>query len=131
VCDRGVVCFRLGNAAAAKDSDRGNELMFASSACTVSTFLLDLGYTDRCTALPCCMSPLALVTALVRGSLIAEAACVHWSLLAMPPAMYRSDTACELLSRHVMNEESRQLPFYFVGLSEVTEHTWGWNNPWE
>lgn len=107
------------------------EYLFSESGSTVFDYLEALSAPNKCIALPSLLSPLGLVMALARERYIAEAAYVHWSLLAMPSALYRSDTACELLNVRILTVESRQLPGFVSGLAEVFQREWGWNQPWE
>ena len=80
---------------------------------------------DRCTTLPYLLSPVALELALLKENKIVEAAYVHWHVLNMPTALYRSDTACDLVMSHTKSSDLR-LPFCLTNLPEVCRGTWGW-----
>ena len=104
-----------------------NEYSFDSSAVTFYSFMGDLNtHNGFVVALPYSLSPIAFMVTLLRARRVVDAAYLNWNVLAMPEALYRSDTAYELL-RKQFSRADPQLPFYFFGLDEVRDGKWGWS----
>ncbi len=91
---------------------------------TLGPFLLQLSKDTCSSVLPYTLSPLHLVTALVRSNHVMEGAYMYWSILCKPSLLYTDKNAYDALKYNIMNGK---LPYVLQALQEVRAGSWSWN----